>query len=130
MNAFELFTMMYFVFDGIYDDLLEEKKNLPSDKWQDDLGLYVSELNPFAWEDCSSADPAYFLEFYEFIKDKDFGDDFGYSLVCRYLETEKQYHNVLNIFKSYDKKDWIEACKDYLSTEHKGSNWTPEQIKQ
>lgn len=129
MNAFELFTMIYFVFDSIYDDLPEDKKNLPEDKWQDDIGMYAGDLNPFAWEECTSADPAYFLEFYDFVKDKSIGDDYGYSLVCDYLEKEDFYHNVKDIFMTYNKNDWINACKDYLSTEHKGSDWSPEQIQ-
>lgn len=128
MNYFELFTMMYFVFDGIYDDLPEDKKNLPPEKWQDDIGMYAGDLNPFIWETCDSSDPAYFDEFYKLLKDKPIGDDYGYDLVCEYLKTEDYYHNVLETFKTYSKDNWIEACKEYLQTEHKGNDWTPEKI--
>ena len=130
MNNFELFTMMYFVFDAIYDELPEEKKNIPEDKWQDDLGMYLSEICPFTWKSCDSADPAYFIEFSEFMRGKQIGDDYGYSLVCEYLEKENYYHNVLETFRTYKREDWIDACKRYISEPHKGDSvWQAEYEK-
>lgn len=101
----------------------DSKKNLGDEHHQDDLWNYIAEIYPFAWESCDSSDPACFTEFCAFMKGKTIGDDYGYSLICEYLKTETYYHNVLEYFMSYSKDDYVKACKEYLATEHKGSDW-------
>ena len=59
MTDFELFSLIYFALDAQYD---EQKTK------DEELGQFLSEINPFLWKEESSADPAYFVEFQQFMK--------------------------------------------------------------
>lgn len=52
--------MIYFALDAQYD---EQKTK------DEELGQFLSEINPFLWKEESSADPAYFVEFQKFMKE-------------------------------------------------------------
>lgn len=111
MTNFELFTLIYFVLDAEYDSL--EQKD-------EDLMHFISELNPFIWKEESSADPAYFEEFCQFMKDKKLGDDLGYSIAIGYLKTEYCYKKAIDYFLKTSLDEWKDAVKAYLAEPHKG----------
>lgn len=98
MTTHELFTLMYFALDAKY----EETKD-------DALGAYVGSLNPFLWEDGGSADPAYFIEFSQYMNDKKIGEDYAYEHIKIYLST-----NNYDKYFTVSKEDWIKAAKEYL----------------
>jgi hypothetical protein len=110
MNNFELFTMMFFTLD------LQFKNN----KSDENLANYLSSLNPFLWEECTSADPAYYTEFQEFMSDKKIGDDYGYSLVLSFLHSNKYSKGMEKYFLMTPKEKYIEGTIRYLSQPHKG----------
>ncbi len=122
MTNFELFTMMYFVLDT------ELEKINRSDELLLD---YVSNLNPFLWNSEDSADPAYFSEFNDFMKDKVIGDDYGYSLIVEFIKTNDEYYFGLEkYFLRISVEEFKEAFKRYLSERHKGDeNWLIECFK-
>ena len=111
MIDFELFSLLYFALDAQYD---EQKTK------DEELGQFLSEINPFLWKEESSADPAYFVEFQQFMKDKQIGDDYGYALALEYLMTEKFYEGIPQYFSKISKEEWIESAKSYLAEPHKG----------
>ena len=64
MNEFELFTKMYFWIDCYYADTFDDRIN-----------NLIGEMNPFLWQDISSADPAYYDVFCRFVKGKNIALD-------------------------------------------------------
>ena len=112
MTNFELFSLIYFVLDAEYDS---------SDKSDEQLMHFVSELNPFLWAEESSADPAYYEEFKSFMKDKTIGSDMGYSLALEFLSNDIYYSKIPEYFQKTTIEEWISAAKEYLSEPHKGS---------
>ena len=57
MNAFELFTMIYFVLDAYYENDIEDPF----------INTVLSDMNPFVWADIGSADPAMYSEYLDFL---------------------------------------------------------------
>lgn len=112
MNNFELFTMMYFTLDAQY-------KNNEQDE---DFANYLSSIDPFLWEDCSSGDPAYFSEFEDFMKGKSIGEDYGYSLALEFLQSHEYSKGMDKYFLMTPVEKYIEGAKEYLSQPHKGEN--------
>ena len=112
MNNFELFTMMYFTLDAQY-------KNYEQDE---DFANFLSSLDPFLWEDCSSGDPAYFSEFEEFMKGKSIGEDYGYSLALEFLQTNEYSKGMDKYFLMTPIEKYIGGAKEYLSQSHKGES--------
>ena len=56
MNQFELFTMVYYVLDAEWDETTDPK-----------LGDFLSEMNPFLFEDIGSANPEIYQRFCQLI---------------------------------------------------------------
>jgi len=110
MNNFELFTMMFFTLDIQYKKYNDNE----------DLANYLSSLNPFLWNDCRSADPAYFSEFEEFMKGKTINDDYGYSLALDFLRLNKYSKGMDKYFLMTPLEKYVEGAKKYLSKPHKG----------
>jgi hypothetical protein len=122
MNTFELFTMMYFVLD-------EEWEEYPNEE----LRQFLSDIDPFIWGTCVSADPAYYPGFQKFCKGKTIGNDYGYAIVIEYLETipepvmTQSFEIVSSTFKKLSVEEWIEGAKEYLAEPHKGDS-LPEDL--
>ena len=111
MNKFELFTMIYYALDSYYSDV---------DEIEDSINVVISGMNPFLWEDISSADPAYYDEFCKFISDKEINLDNSLEIAKEYIKTIK-YANVADAMMNMPKDKWLTACKEYLKSEHKGA---------
>ena len=112
MNNFEFFTMMYFTLDAQYENYEQDEE----------FANFLSSLDPFLWEDCSSGDPAYFLEFEDFMKGKNIGDDYGYSLALKFLQTNEFSKGMDKYFSMTTVEKYIEGAKEYLSQPHKGGS--------
>ena len=119
MTNFELFTMMYYVL---------EAENEKIGRTDEHLLDYVSDLNPFLWASEDSADPAYFSEFTEFMKNKTIGEDFGYSLIIEFIKTNDEYYfGMEKYFLHTSIDEFKEATSRYLSEHHKGDDaWRKE----
>ena len=108
MNRFELFTMVFFVLDGYWD----EHKN-------DELGEFLSSMNPFLFEDIGSAVPDIYSDFCKFIGDRNITLENSFDIA-------KEYINgigvgcVLDAFRWIDEQKWKSSCEEYLSEPHKG----------
>ncbi len=119
MNTFELFSLIFLLLDERWE---VHKEN-------EDLGHFLSEMNPYLWDDIGSADPAVYSEFLDFMQDKTIGEDFGYSLVSPYLDTIEFYPNLKRYLSDVDKETWIDAVHQLLSQPHKGDSHQMEQTK-
>lgn len=106
MTKFELFCMIYYVLDACYD----QNKN-------DILRQFLSDANPFLFEDSGSADPAVFEEFCSIV-DEPIDNMNSYAVAKKYLK-------LLNIPELYDsflsisEADWQEGLDSFLSNPHK-----------
>ena len=84
------------------------------------LGNFISGMNPYLWEEETSADPAVYDEFLEFMNNKTIGADYGYHLVNDYLDTVDYYKNIKRFLANIDGQFWIESAQKLLSQPHKG----------
>ena len=110
MNQFELFCLVYFALDSVWDN--SRNKN---------LGQFLSDVNPFLLLDVGSADPAMFIEFCEFFPKKEFSIEESYTIANEYINRLDYYYSdsVRDAWKSINQEKWIEAAKKYLSQPHK-----------
>jgi len=104
MNVYKSFIYMFYALDAIYDES-------PSDE----LGDYLSGLNPFWFNDEGSADPAEYEEFKE-----SYINTFGekkpatieiYKFCKKYLEKNAP-QKAIEAFNQIEKSDWIEAFEE------------------
>ncbi len=113
MNTFELFCLMYNAFST--------EENHKDFNFED----FLSDMDPFVWEDCGSADPAEFSEFSKFMQGKEIDmKDYGFSLINQYInQIERPWvDNPIPSYFKINQQEWIEKAKKYLSEPHKGSN--------
>lgn len=105
MTIFQLFCLMYKAFDTV--------ENHADFSFED----FLSDMDPYIWNDEGSADPAEYEEFFAFMKDKTIGDDFGYSLVTAYISCIERCYvdRPLTDYFAVSKQKWIDMAKEYLS---------------
>ena len=99
MNIYKSFVYMFYALDAIYD----ENPN-------DELGNYLSGLNPFLFDDESSADPAEYEEFKEAYAEQ-FGDKEPTTSeiyeFCRGYLSKNAPQKAIEAFDEFEKDDWI-----------------------
>ncbi len=113
MNRFELFTLIYFWLDAYYEDATDDR-----------LITQISDMNPFIWEDIGSADPVAYIDFCEFIGDKEITVDNSLEIAKEYVKTI-DYADVTPAFDDLTDEDierWKDGCEEYLSSDHKGAD--------
>ena len=108
MNKFELFCMVFYVLDAEWD----ENNNLQ-------LGEYLSDANPFLFDDIGSADPIVYEKFCETVDDGITVEN-SYRIASKYI-AELGNEAVSSAFSTITEVEWVECVKDFLSSEHKGS---------
>ena len=91
MNVYAIFKLMYFALDSKWEKDKDE-----------DLGQYLSEMNPFLWNDEGSADP----EMYSKFKSK-FQEKFN-SNEC---SVEESYNFTKNFLEADDNINAIKALR-------------------
>ena len=104
MNVYKSFIYMFYALDAIYD----ESPN-------DELGDYLSGLNPFWFDDEGSADPAEYEEFKEsYINtfgEKEPATDEIYEFCKKYLDKNAP-QKAIDAFNQIEKSDWIESFEE------------------
>ena len=110
MNKFELFTLIFYSLDIYYD-------NNPSEN----LGQFLSEMSPFTFKQICSADPAVFTDFSNFIEKDKIDLDESYDLAIKYIKSIEEI-DLMPAFETMDKAKWVDGCKKYLATNHKGQD--------
>ncbi len=113
MNNFEFFSLIFLLLNNEWEECKDEQ-----------LGQFLSEMNPYLWTDIGSADPAFYSEFLDFMKDKTIGEDLGYSLVNPYLDTIEFYPNMKRYLSDIDEETWKDSVQQLLSQPHKGESST------
>ena len=104
MNRFELFTMIFYVLDYYWDDNQGEE-----------LSIFLSDMSPFTFADESSADPAVYSEFCDFIMEDKIEIDNSFELACKYIEWIYQPY-VTSAFEWITEEEWDENTKNYLES--------------
>ncbi len=111
MNAFELFTMIYFVLDAYYENDIEDPF----------INTVLSDMNPFVWADIGSADPAMYSEYLDFLNGRAITLENSLDIAKDYVKTI-DFADVTAAFDEMLENDWIDYCKKYLSEPHKGED--------
>lgn len=113
MNKFELFTMIYMALDAYY-----EKGNTP-----DNINTFLSDMNPFTFTDIGSAVSDVYHNFCNFIGDRKITIDNSYDLAYEYI-CQLTNVDVRDAFDDKLKEIWIDSCREYLASPHKGEGIT------
>ena len=106
MSRFELFTMIFYALDSVWDESQNEE-----------LGQFLSNANPFLFEDTGSADPAVFDQFCNNVPDNIEISD-SYNVAIRYISSLDNIA-VKDAWTNISREDWDNAVNDYLSKPHK-----------
>ena len=110
MNKFELFTMIFFVLDGYWD----EHKG-------DDLGQFLSSMNPFLFEDIGSAVPDIYNDFCKMLGNRSITIDNSFGIAKEYISSISADY-ISDAFEWIDEEKWKASCNEYLSEPHKGDS--------
>lgn len=108
MNQFELYCMVFFVLDAEWDETHSAE-----------LGEFLSNANPFLFDDIGSAVPEIYQDFCKIIT----GDtplEKSYEAAFTYVQSLRS-SCISAAFEKLDHSVWDEAVRDYLSSEHKGA---------
>ena len=106
MNQFELFSLIFYSLDSIWDITHD-----------DALGQYLSSANPFLFDDTASADPDIFSDFCKKItEDTDIED--SYAVAGQYIASLNN-KALSDAFTKVNEDDWLQAVNSYLSNPHK-----------
>ena len=108
MNKFELFTMIFYALDHEWDNNHEQ-----------DLGDFLSDMNPFLFKDEGSADPAVYAEFCSVISEQ-ITEENSYDLARKYIDSVG-LAAVTEAFSKISRSVWNECLRDYLSSSHSSS---------
>lgn len=109
MNRFELYCMVFYVLDAEWDDNHSEK-----------LGEFLSAANPFLFADIGSADPAIYADFCKKVSER-IPIEHSFAVASSYVATLDNA-DISYAFSSIDQNEWDESVREYLSSEHKGSD--------
>ena len=104
MNRFELFTMIFYVLDYYWDQNQGEE-----------LGIFLSGMSPFTFEDIGSADPAVYDEFCDFIKVDRIEIEKSFELACKYIEWINHPY-VTTAFEWVTQEEWNKKSKKYMES--------------
>ena len=107
MNKFELFTMIFYALDHEWDN-----------NHKQELGDFLSSMNPFLFKDEGSADPAVYAEFCSVINGQ-VTEENSYDLAMEYIDSVGQ-DAVTESFSRVSRTVWNQCLRDYLSSRHKG----------
>ena len=104
MNIYKAFVYMFYALDAMYDENPNEE-----------LGNYLSGLNPFLFEDEGSADPAEYEEF-KSAYIKHFGDSEPSPLevyeFCKSYISDNAPKEAIVAFEQVEKPDWITSFEE------------------
>ena len=109
MNKYELYCMVFYVLDAEWD----ENKN-------PQLGEFLSGANPFLFDDIGSADPTIYEKFCEIVNGNITVEN-SYGIASKQI-SELGNEVVSSAFSTINENEWVECVKDFLSSEHKGSD--------
>ncbi len=107
MNKFELFSMIFYTLNHYWKDNKSEE-----------LGHFLSDMNPFLFDDIGSAVPNVYLEFCKTIDD-DITIENSFNYAKKYISNIALPY-VNDAFAWVDESEWKVRVERYLATEHKG----------
>ena len=108
MNTFELFTLIYSVLDAEWEDSHNEM-----------LGSFLSTMNPFLWEEETSADSCVYENFQKYIEDIDITLENSFDIAKAYISSLSN-ECIERSFDWIGKEEWEAGAKDYIRENHKG----------
>lgn len=112
INKFEFFCILFYMFDSVWDETKNEQ-----------LGSFLSSMNPFLWTNESSANPSYYEEYEEFIGSFDITLNNSLELAQQYITHFSEHFDnsfLQDAFEKYDKTKWREKVVKFIQNPHKG----------
>lgn len=110
MTQFELFCLVFYALDSVWEI-----------SHNDNLALFLSDINPFLWTDIGSAVPSAYIEFCEQIPQKEIPIEESHKIASEYIKNFKDYYvkDVQEAFSSISEEQWLKGAREYLSQPHK-----------
>lgn len=110
MDKFELYCMFFLALDADWDDTQDEE-----------LGKFLSDANPFLFEGNVSAVRKVYEEFCSFVGDREISIENSFDIAKEYVAFLSN-DAVSESFELLEKKQWEDALKEYLESEHRGTD--------
>lgn len=107
MNKFELFSMIFYTLNHYWKD-----------HRSDELGQFLSDMNPFLFDDIGSAIPEIYSQFCHIIN-TNLTIDNSFGCAIEYINSV-DLPCVKEAFSWVEEPEWKERLKSYLETDHKG----------
>ncbi len=102
MSVYDFFVMMFYSLDHAFQKSPNEE-----------LRLYLSDLDPFIWADECSADPAEYEDLKSDFQKHGTTDAYGYVFVKDHID-RKCSGTIKAAFSTISKSAWKRAMKEYL----------------
>jgi len=106
MKKYELFVMVFYALDHEWDQIRGQE-----------LGDFLSDMDPFLFDDEGSADPAVYSHFCRVI-DEPVTKENSFALARKYIDSVGKSF-VRDAFLKISMSLWDECLDAYLSSEHK-----------
>ena len=102
MNRFDLYVMIFYTLDADWDKTKNEE-----------LGLFLSGMNPVLFKGEGSAVPDYYAIYCDFLNDREISVDNSFAIAKEYISfLNKDY--VSNAFEWIDAEKWSKGLNKYL----------------
>ena len=106
MTQFDLFSMIFLTLDHYWDENKGEE-----------LGQFLSSMNPFLFEGEGSVVPDVFTDFCKNVGGREITIDNSYQIACEYVDCIG-IESVKEAFSWIDDGTWMKKCRKYLETEY------------
>ncbi len=106
MTTYELFTFLFSELDVQWEKCRDS-----------DLGHFLSEMNPYLYEEEGSADPAIYEDFKIFFQNKKIEFDYGFKSIQDYLDSITFYPNLKRFICKITREEWIKRAEKFLETQ-------------
>jgi hypothetical protein len=106
MTQFELFSMIFYVLDAAWEESQDPE-----------LSKFLSDANPFLFDDIGSADPSVYADFCSKITGPVSIEE-SYRIAKKYV-TSLGKARLEAAFTAINETAWLEGVKEYLQSPHK-----------
>ena len=103
MEGFDLYILIFYTLDFYWDKHSGE-----------DLGNFLSGMNPFLFIGEGSAVPDIYINYQRFLNGREITIENSYEIACEYIKfLDRNY--ITEAFEWVDGKKWEEKCRKYVS---------------
>ena len=103
MDSFDLYIMIYYSLDHYWDK-----------HGGDDLGNFLSGMNPFLFQGEGSAVPDIYVKYKRFLNNREITIENSYDVACEYIACLGEKY-IFEAFEWVERNKWEEKCRKYVT---------------